>query len=837
MSDRRPPYLVLLALFAVSGATGLLFEILWLSGLARVFGATAEAAAATLFAFFLGLALGAFFWGRRVRRVRRPLRAYGGLEIGVAAAAGLWLLLEPVHGIVYGLATDAFGTGGPVLVLARLALAALLIGPAAFLMGGTLPVLGEYVVRDRLTLGTRGSLLYAANTTGAVAGVLLGAFVLPERLGYRGAYFATMALTAFVGLAALLLAAREEARARSDPSPPPSDGRWRALLSLAALSGLLALALQVLWTRLFSQSVQNSVQSFAAILAVYLLALAGGGALAHLLARRSWRSAPVLALVLCLAAFLTAVSLVVFRRMVGTERLAFGEGWVTYLRMLFGTTAVVIGPPVVFLGAVFPYLMRAAQGGGREPGTVLGGLGGWNTLGAALGAPLAGFVLLPLLGPATAIQGIAAAYAVLAVLVAWRTRMPAVKAVAWVVFVGTGVALLTPVTVRHAREGETLLDVWEGAHGTVAVVEREGARNLRFNGVFTLGGSEDDRWEAIQTRLALLPHPAPERVFYLGMGTGITAGAALDHPVESVVVAELVPEVVEAARRHFGAFTNGLFAPENADRVSVVAEDGRHRMRWTKESFDVVVGDFFFPWEAGAAQLYTREHFQAVKERLRPGGRFVQWLPAYQLSQYEFEGIARTMTEVFGQVTLWRGDFASRRPALGLVGEEAGAVLDPDTLVASTEALPEGEASTLRAWPTSLPFLFYAGNLTEAGSLLTAPTVTEDRPWIAWDAPREQRRREGGEAKAFVAGGLLAFEEALALAVPPAEDPYLVRLSDSQRRRVAGGLVLRQLSVASKAGDWKAHRQALHRLLLLVPAAERPPSRIGSIDGGTPPTR
>lgn len=823
MLRRRPPSWVLLALFAVSGGTGLLFQILWLAGLSRVFGATAEAAAATLLAFFLGLALGALFWGRRVRRVRRPLRAYAALELGVAAAAGLWLLLDPVQILIYGLVTDALGTGGWVLSVARLALTVLLIGPAAFLMGGTLPVLGEYVVRDRLTLGTRGSLLYAANTMGAVAGVLLGAFVLPERLGFRGAYFVTMAITVAVGLIALLLSAREEPRVRPDPAPQPRDPRWRKLLVLSALSGLLALALQVLWTRLFAQSVQNSVQSFAAILAVYLLALAGGGALAHLLARRTWRAAPVLAFILALGAFLTAASLVVFRLSTGPERLALGSGWGEYLRALFGTTAVVIGPPVLFLGTVFPYLMRAAQDRTRDPGAALGALGGWNTLGAAVGAPLAGFVLLPAMGPATAIRVVALAYAALAVVVAWTTGMRAAKAVSWTVLVATIAALFAATRGSQTWGEEALLDVWEGAYGTVAVVEQDGVRKLRLNRVFTLGGSEDDRWETLQTRIALLPHSAPRDVFYLGMGTGITAGAALDHPVERVVVAELVPEVATAARLHFEADTNGLFASDNADRVTIVAEDGRHRLRWEKTRYDVVIGDLFFPWETGAADLYTREHFEAVQARLRPGGRFVQWLPCYQLSRHEFEGIARTMTEVFGQVTLWRGDFAARRPVLGLVGEEAGATLDPDLLVAQARALPEGEISTLQAWPTSLPFCFYAGNLTEAVSLLSAPILTEDRPWIAWDAPREQRRREGGEATAFVEAKLLAFEEALAEAVPRAEDPYLANLTDDQRRRVQGGLVLRQLSVASKTGDWAAHRQARHDLLLLVPAVVRPP--------------
>lgn len=798
-------------LFFVSGTTALLFETLQVAGLSRVFGQGPEAAAATLTALFLGLAGGAWAWGRWSTRIANPLRTYGVLELAIAITAGSGLVLAEAHRLLYAAMVGQVGTLGGLL------LALLVVGPPAFFMGGTLPVLGAFVVRRRQALGRGASLLYAVNTAGAAFGCVLGGFVLPPLLGYRATWLATMGATALVGVIAIGAGRSTGAESLPDRSKP-TPGR---LALLAFFAGFLALTLQVVWTRLFAQTYENTVQTFAVIVALYLLALALAGGMARWLAGRTWRPSAVLSALLVISGLLVALSGgVLVLRTGGLERAAVGQGWWAYLGQAVLTTALVLGPAVLVLGTVFPYLWRAAEAEGRAPGRVIGVLAGWNTLGGALGALSAGFLLLPAWGAWTSLRAASVAYALLGLAWAVGAKRQRLALLGWAVLVATGVTLVVGSQPRRTRLGETLLGVWEGAAGTVSVVDREGVKKLRFNGSFTLGGSEDSRWEALQTHIAVLPNRSLKRVFFLGMGTGITAGAALDHPVERVVVAELVPEVVEAARLHFREEANGLF---DDPRVEIVAVDARHRLAYDSEQYDLVIGDLFFPWQVGTADLYTVEHFQAVKSRLAKHGRFVQWLPCYQLSEHEFRSIARTMAEVFDQVTLWRGDFAAKRPLLALVGHATPHALDPKVVVQNAHVLGADEEIGLGRYTTSLPFFFYVGNLSAGRALLQgAPLHTDDRPWLQWEAPREQRRREAGESKAFVGPRLLAFERALQERVPIAEDPYLALLSAADRRRIEAGTALRELSVAFAELDAKAQRRALLRYKDLVPEAERP---------------
>ena len=167
--------------------------------------------------------------------------------------------------------------------------------------------------------------------------------------------------------------------------------------------------------------------------------------------------------------------------------------------------------------------------------------------------------------------------------------------------------------------------------------------------------------------LPVLLHDAPQSVYVLGLGTGITAGASLKFPIKSLTVTELVPEVIEASNKYFHSYSTGLF---NDPRAEVIAEDGRNYLRGTEQRFDVVISDLFVPWKAGVGGLYSLEHYLTIMDRLNDQGLFMQWLPTYQLAKADFEIIARTMLEVFPQLTVWRGDFSARKPIIGLLGHK-----------------------------------------------------------------------------------------------------------------------------------------------------------------------
>ncbi|WP_200388640.1 spermidine synthase [Thiocapsa imhoffii] len=802
--------LMVLVLFFGSGLTALLLQTLWMRELALLFGSGAQAAAATLAAFFLGLAAGGAFWGVLSPRLRQPLRWYGLLELGVALGAlGCLFLLPTFHGL-YGALYDQ--VSAPRLLLAvKLALALMLLFPAAFCMGGTLPVLSP------LLAGTPGQrtgiagrwlpVLYGVNTLGAAVGAFAAAFVLPQAIGWRWSYWLAILIAAGVGVGAWWLSTRVTALDGSAGQPVTvrdstlaTAQSWGTLRFLAFLSGFVTLALEVLWTRMFAQVLHNSVYSFAAILIVFLIALGIGALLVSGFSRQIQRTADRwLGVLLISAGLLVATTPLVFMKITdGLGYLGHNEGWIPYLATLFSAVTWTLFLPTLVLGLVFPTLLRLAASHPRPVGQTVGTLVALNTLGAIAGALAAGFLFLDWLGLWRSIGFMAALYLAAVLWLPWltiptaaapqrRLRIVALMGLLSLLSV-IDLSRLPIVRIDHDRRGEMLVQVWESGAGTVAVVRRGDDLRIKVDNHYTLGGTAGRGYEERQAHLPLLLHPAPEEVFFIGLGTGITAGAALHHPVRRVVVAELLPHAIIAARTHFAPWQNGLF---DDPRVRVLATDGRNHLAATRSRFDVMIGDLFIPWEAGAGNLYTIEHFTRVRERLAPGGLFAQWLPLYQLSEQEFGSIARTFSAVFPQVTLWRGDFLPHGPIVALIGAVDAQPLDGAALREREQALAAARNSPFADWPAggSPLLLFYAGNLGELRERLEGyPLSTDARPIIELRAPRTQRQQAAGQADWFTGSPLVAFFEDLQRALPPAVDPYLSRLDEAGQGVVTAGL-------------------------------------------------
>jgi spermidine synthase len=284
------------------------------------------------------------------------------------------------------------------------------------------------------------------------------------------------------------------------------------------------------------------------------------------------------------------------------------------------------------------------------------------------------------------------------------------------------------------------------------------------------------------------------------MGTGITAGAALRLPVAQVTVCELIPEVILASQRHFEPFVSGLFSDP---RAAVRACDGRNHLLGSDDSYDVVIADLFIPWEVGTGNLYTREHFEAAKNRLRKGGLFVQWLPLFQLTSEDFFTIARTFLDVYPHVVLWRGDFFPTNSIVAMVGSVEVNPLSPSALTRAGRHLSGGRLPDEAFKAITLPF--YVGNLGEARHLVPeGPINTDDRPLVEYLAPISHRRARSGATRWFHMQELVEFYDSVHRAVPPYQDPYLDRLSASELDYVRAGLSYYKASVLRKLGSTKA---------------------------------
>ncbi|MCC7479240.1 fused MFS/spermidine synthase [bacterium] len=699
-------------LFFLTGAAGLIYEMSWSRQIGIFFGHTVNAAAVVLAAYFGGMALGYALAARWSTRIRRPLAGYAFCELGVAA----WALLTPLVLGLFKLAPVAAllnSENEALQTCARVIAALIVLLPATIALGATLPFVAQHLALEAPgdpRSQERAVRAYALNTAGAVAGVLLASFALIVWLGVAGSSYLAAGISAACGLSALILsrarvpglhfplpqadtAAPSQAAATKDAAGRGERGQgiW---LALAALSGFGTLALQVLYVRLFSMTFNNSTYTFGGIVAVFLLSLSLGSWLA---ARRGRSLPPRQAIAwACLAsAVLIPLSVLLFRALTGMRYFNYGEGFLQYIGAALLLIAAVIGLPVAVLALVLPLCWDAAlQASGESLGSIVGRLTAANTLAATSGSLLASFALMPLLGLWMSFALIAALYGLCGALLLLLNREAAgpawlrpAAALGLLALAGLLSAGLDPQLERSApSKGQRYLMLADTAYGRIDVIEdlKQQNRRLRQNRHYTLGGTKGDTLERRQGRLPLLLHPAPRKVCFLGLATGITASSALlDQRVEQATAVELIPAVARAA---------ALFSDHNANFVSsprarVVVNDARYYLYATPERYDLIISDLFVPWHSQTGYLYTVEHYRAARERLAPGGYFCQWLPLYQLGPRELELIMNSFASVFPRCSLWLGQGENGGGTLALIGSEEQISLSRSELAARLRTL------------------------------------------------------------------------------------------------------------------------------------------------------
>jgi spermidine synthase len=783
-----------------------------------LFGATTLATTATLSGFFLGLAAGSRTFGERSKRWRRPVQAFGLLEAGV----GLGALLVPV---VLDLYRQAYPVLYPRLspfpagfALVKLLLAVAAVGIPSFCMGGTLPALVEAIAPSGRRLGIPVGGLYAINLLGAAVGTLAVPFVLLPRLGLDTSYACAVAGSLGVGLTAYLIGSATPRRpslenlspGHRDASHTPSVAG--VVLVLSGVSGLCALALQVLWTRMFALVHENSLYSFAVVVFVFLLGLSGGAAIARSSLGRGHVPRRLLSRAWCVAGLLVVVSPLLFHGLSDGFTYVSAEGWISTLGRLLLMALATMLPASLGLGMALPLVMEMASPSGRESaGPLIGRVLAVNTLGAIVGPLLATFLLGPLLGLWWSLVALGS-FLVVAAACTGLTRAEAAAGGSALV---AAVLLLEPAGLPPVRiqaaTGQRLISVREGTHGTTAVIADDRDRWITVNNSYILGGTaaaDEERWQA---HLPLLLHPSPRRVAFLGTGTGITAGAALLHPVDHIVALEIVPEVAIAARQDFADVNSRVM---DDPRTRLVIDDGRNYLASSPEVFDVIVGDLLVPWRPAEAPLYTREHFESVRGALTAEGVFCQWLPLYQLSPEQLAIILRTFLDVFPGASLWRGNFIPDEPTLALVGHRGSRPLEPEVIDARIRALAAPfDSDSFLAHPAGM-WLFLVGPLRADMPWFSGAHRNRDgEPWIELLSPRSHARRDDGLP---ASDAVLAFLDEVAR--EPLEGTPLRGLDDPHRGWRAAGAAL---SRASRTRETEGKERVLAILRTLPSELQR----------------
>lgn len=714
----------LASLFFASGALALIYEALWQRRFALIFGSSAPATAAVLAAYFAGLALGAFAIGNRVHRFSSPLILYAILELGIAIGA---LLVEAWLALFSNITSSSIPLK---TILAFLALAL-----PTFCMGGTLPALGAFIDRDQHHLGRTAGLLYTANTAGAALGVLAVPLLLLPTLGAQNTLYVSalcnllIAACVYMGRARCSQRAASNPTAPSNPKPPSRKNTHRTsptlthTLTLSFLSGAIAFIVQILWNRAFAQVHENSLYSFALIVATFIAALAVGAQITRSLLSRNFKPTTLLT-----SAWLTAGILLIaspFAFISLTNNLTYlsssSSSWPSAAKLL-QLSLILIFPTATLIGIALPALFEHAGPTAIGSGKILGRILTANLIGSTCGALLAGFIFPRFFG----LWGSMIFAGVLTISVGWNLFPKGRFAFFLALPLLAGLATKTNLPRVRLTQNEILLHLSEGSHGIVAVTERANSRRLKLNNSYVLGGTAATGDERMQSHIPLLLHPNPQRVSYLGLGTGISAGAATLHPIQQITLLELVPQVPQAARAHFAEANLHILDQPNA---RLIIEDARNYLRHTDEKFDVIIGDLVVPWRAGEAALFTRENFRAGKNALRPGGLFCQWLPLFQLSEDEFRIILNTFLSVFPQAHLWRADFSPNETAVALIAFNGTETLNAQ-IIRSRIAQMTRDPANPHLTDDFAVWMNFIGTITPAEINPNWLINSEDRPWL-----------------------------------------------------------------------------------------------------------
>ncbi len=643
-----------------SGFAGLAYQIVWTQQSAVWLGHESAAVLAVVAAFFGGLALGALLLGSRIERSPRPARWYAGCEIAIGVwSLGLALLFEPATAMLLAL----IGPESAPLWHWTVAFCGtfLLLLPATAAMGATLPAMEPVLagLQQRRAIG----ILYAANTLGAALGALVGALWLIPQLGLTS----TASVCALLNFGCAALALRLPARVDVPDSTVPQQAPTN-LLPLLAATGLLGIGYEVLLVRALSQIAENTVYTFAIMLAVYLIGTTlGAAAYARWFIRTTDQTRLRDRLLQALAGLcLLGTVLLVWAADVKSWLLhALGPGMASALAAEACLAVLAFLLPTMAMGALFSHLSTTARTAGISFGRALS----VNTLGAALAPLIFGVLLMPLLGLKIALLLVGGCYLLLATRTAWTTP------VQWAMGTATAALIIwaPPLLMITIPNGGRLVSHTEGVMASVSVLEdRNGIATLHINNRQQEGSSATLLADARQALLPILLHTMPRRALFLGLGTGVTASAATIDRTLSVDAVELVPEVIAAS----SYFTRSLPEAIDRSRLHLLTADARRFVRSTNARYDLIVSDNFHPARSGSGALYTVEHFGYVRSRLAQGGLFCQWLPLHQLDLDTLRSVVRSFLAVYPQASAMLATNSLDTPVLGLVAHRDGERFD-----------------------------------------------------------------------------------------------------------------------------------------------------------------
>ncbi len=745
----------------------MVYQLIWMRKLELIFGNTTFATSSILTAFMGGLALGSYLFGKKGDRTENPLKLYAWLEfgIGISAIVILYLFL-PISDAIYRVIFNVLGNQPVIFNVIRFVLSLIILIVPTTLMGGTLPVISKFFIRRSDEFGNKLGKLYGINTFGAVLGAFLTGFFMIRWWGVTTTVWIAILTNFIVAGCALWINNKfafsdkevKQKKAEAGKSEKQDSGKADQIRAYPArtaklafllfgIAGFTSLAYEVVWTRALIFFISSTTYSFTIILTTFLIGITLGSLI---ISRRVDKIRNLIfwfSLLEVVIAVFALATIPLLKNLTSIQaffsKFLELQNWTQVSVLLYLSAGAILLIPTLAMGALFPIVNRIYVENVRTVSKGVGNVYMVNTIGAILGAFLAGFVLLPLLGMNYSILFLAAINLAIGMVIIFFERdfhkkyfkflpLPGAALVLFLAIFAFGFSA-DPVFLKTGGfQGTRLLEYKDTAAGTISVLEKKDqiniwGRNVRYlnvNGHNTAHTTFSDM--IIHKMLAHLPmllHPEPRKALVIGFGFGNTSHSFLQYSeIEKVDCVELVAYEKKTAK-YFVEENKGIFEDP---RFHFIVNDGRNFALATKETYDIISVNSVDP--KFSPTLYTVEFYQLCRDRLNDNGEFVAWLPIYGMSLREVQSLVRSFIKVFPEASLWYNN----PEHLLLLGQKTKNTFDARNILKrlSEETVKGSLAEIHLAKPYSFLATFFCGPDKLNRFAGDAPAHSDERPIV-----------------------------------------------------------------------------------------------------------
>jgi spermidine synthase len=676
-SVNRMPQIILFAVLFFSGVSALIYQIVWIRKFGLVFGVDVFTMATVLSAFMGGLAIGSLIFGRLVDKVKSPLSLFMLLEFGI----GLFAILFPFtfRGLInlYTPIIQKFGLSSYSGQIVKFLFSFVYLLIPTILMGGTLPVIFKFFVRQLGNLGWHVSNLFAINNLGAVIGCFFAGFILIKTFGLTTSLHIAACIN-FINAVAVFLVFKsisgqtvvagnsDNALNIADESNKLPKPLLRLVLWVFAIEGFTTLAFEVIWTRIFTGfSYDKTTYFYSVIVLGFIFGLSLGSFVISRRVDKSKNLVTMLAILEILIGLISLALLIMFSRIsliLNLHRTVF-DPWLKIIGKEYLIFFLILIIPATLTGMIYPIVSKLYADNIEKLGKRMGMVGFLDTIGSVLGSFVAGFILIPVLGVVMSFITIVVLNVILGVLLISANRLLNEKLkiilLSVTVVLSSALFLKAPAKKYFSWWDKSRYEIWtnfvekilfyyEGVDATVTLRQYHNYVGLNINGHNTAYTSVKD--QIVNRMLGYVPYMVnahPKRALIIGFGLGFTVESLVQPDIDTVDVAEISPGVIKSGLT-LNSWNDAVL---RHPKVHTYIEDGRELLFRSKAKYDIITSNAIHPRLSN--NIYTQDFYKLCSDRMNKGGIMCQWAPPNWLNEREFKAQVKAFINAFNYSQLW----------------------------------------------------------------------------------------------------------------------------------------------------------------------------------------